>query len=31
MHELGDTSKAIGYDEHGDPLYAPRGIQFSLR
>jgi hypothetical protein len=24
--ELRDTSKPIAYDEHGRPLYAPRGI-----
>ena len=25
-----DTSKPIAYDEHGNPLYAPRGIHFRL-
>jgi hypothetical protein len=28
--ELRDTSKPIAFDEHGNPLYAPRGIQFRL-
>ena len=22
-----DTSKPIAYDEHGNPIYAPRGIR----
>jgi hypothetical protein len=21
-----DTSKPVGYDDHGNPLYAPRGL-----
>jgi hypothetical protein len=29
--ELCDTSKPIALDERGNPLYAPRGIQFRLR
>jgi hypothetical protein len=24
-----DVTKPIGYDEHGNPLYAPRGIRLS--
>jgi hypothetical protein len=24
--ELRDVSKPIAYDEHGNPLYAPRGL-----
>jgi len=26
-----DVSKPIAYDEHGRPLYAPRGMVFRLR
>jgi hypothetical protein len=25
-----DVSKPVGFDEHGRPLYAPRGITFRL-
>jgi hypothetical protein len=28
--ELRDTSKPVGFDEHGNPLYAPRGIRLRL-
>jgi hypothetical protein len=26
-----DTAKPIALDEHGNPLYAPRGIDFRFR
>lgn len=28
--ERDDVSKPIGYDEHGNPLYAPRGITLRI-
>lgn len=28
--ETRDTSKPIAFDEHGNPLYAPRGVRLRL-